>query len=244
MNRFFFIVLIYFFIFVFLHTEKVFALNMSNTDYILHMGNLDTASGKPNDLNYSLNFTLGQTTPGKSVEPGYSLYSGFQYVTSKEKFTFTISPLTIDFGILTPNNPVTRQQKLSVIKGSSGGYLITAFENHPLSNPAGAQIPNTTCDNGNCNDKNAGFWRSTLTYGFGYRCEYTTDSLCSTDFQKENFYKQFADESINKMPENIVSGDNTVSSRQETLTYKVNIPTSQFPGDYSNTITFIAVPTF
>jgi len=220
------------------------ALTMSNANYTLHMGNMDTVTGKSTNSSYQLNQSLGQTAPGLYSGANYTVRSGFQYVLTSNKFRFTVSPTVIDFGTLSATNPVTRTQTLTINSGSAKGYSVTAAENHSLlfnegvpaavpfsGTMAGKQIPNTTCDSGTCSETTAGAWTSSLTYGFGY-------SLDTVN------YKQFADISNNKTAQVVMSGSNTGKSVQAQITYKVNIATTQLPGLYSNQVTYIALPGF
>lgn len=218
------------------------AQTMSNSSYILQMSNLNTAAGKPTGDSYKLNLTVGQTAPGLYTGDNYKIRAGFQYISSIIRFSFSISQTVIDFGTLTATNPVTRASDLTISNGSANGYSITASENHQLQVAAsGALIPDATCDNGTCTPTTSAAWTNTLTYGFGYRCDNVTGTDCASGFSDATYYKQF---SASPSAQTVMSGTNVGKNKKSTITYKVNISGTQAAGLYTNTIAYIATPTF
>lgn len=221
------------------------AQTMKNDSFIIQMGNLNELSGKSTGSGYNLNQTGGQVAPGLYSGTNYKARAGFQYISSIVKFRFSISATSIDFGTLTPTNPILRDNTLTVSNQSAGGFVVKAFENHPLMVPTtGATIPDTTCDNGSCSETSASSWTSTLTYGFGYRCD-GVDSVnyCPADFTGLDSYKQFSDVAKNEKAQTVMKGA-TGRNQKAKITYKVNISATQFAGLYSNAITYIATPTY
>lgn len=229
----------------FLTSVKTEAFTMSNLQYILEMGNLNSFAGKKSNAQFTLTDTGGQLAPGLFSGSNYKVRAGFQYIYSIIAFRFSISSLFIDFGIVTPTNPVTRTNTLTISNGSAYGYDVTAFENHQLLVPAsGALIPNTTCDNGTCTTTTSASWTSSLTYGFGYRCDNVTGTDCASGFTTSSFYKQFPDQSGSQTPVAVMSGTNVGRNKKVEITYKVNISGTQPAGSYINTITYVATPTY
>ncbi len=225
-----------------LNTVPASALNMTGANYIIQMENLNTAAGKPTGANYKVNLTVGQTAPGLYSGTNYKVRSGFQYINSIIKFAFSIDNRFIDLGTLTATTPVTRVNTLTVSNGSAHGYAVTANENHQLQVPvSGALIPDTTCDNGTCSPTTSAAWTSTLTYGFGYRCDNVSGTDCASGFTTSTFYKQFA---ASPSAQTVMSGTNVGKNKQVTITYKVNISSTQAAGLYGNVITYVATPTF
>jgi hypothetical protein len=204
------------------------------------------ASGNPSNTSYKVTFTAGQTAPGLYTGTNYKVKAGFQYVYTLFPFSFSITNHNIDFGIITPANPVTRTSTLSVNNKSAGGFIVTATESGQLSSPAtGGIIPDTTCDSGTCTEVTAGAWVSSLAYGFGYRCDLVSGTnYCSSDFSTSTYYKQFPDSSKLESPQTIFSSTQTGKNQQALITYKVNVSNSQPAGTYKNVISFIATPTF
>ncbi len=218
------------------------AQTMSNSNFILQMGNFNTAAGHPSGGGFSLNLTVGQTAPGLYVGNNFKVRSGFQYINSIIPFAFTISNTFIDFGTLSPTTPVTRTNTLTVSNGSAFGYQVTASENHPLLVPSSGQtIPDTTCDSGTCTQTNPGAWVSTLTYGFGYSCTNLSGSDCTAGFSNGANFAPFA---ASPSAVIVMSSLNVGRNRQSQITYKLNISGTQAAGTYTNVINYIATPSF
>lgn len=223
------------------------ALTMTNNNYILNMGTLNSGSGIGSNSNYKLGTTIGQTAPGLFSGTNYIVRSGFQYVSTSSAvfFSFSVSSTLIDFGSISPTNPITRTNILSVSPNGVTGYQVTASENTPLTIANSlVTIPDTTCDAGNCSQTTAAPWTSTLTYGFGYRCDNVSGSDCSQDFATPTVYKQFANIANAEQAATVMNGIGASTNKQAQITYKVNISGAQQAGIYTNGITYIATPTF
>lgn len=217
-----------------------FAQTMTNSFFKIIMGNLNMAAGNVANSVYNLSLTAGQTAPGLYVGTNYKVKAGFQYVRpGKIAFVFTLSPNLIDFGVITPTNPITRTVNLTISSGSAKGFTVIASENQPLTSQ-NSVIPNTTCDNGDCSTLKATSWASSLAYGFGYRCDNIAGTNCSTIFS-DTFYKPFA---LSPTSDTIMRSTTGGKSRKSQLTYKVNVSGSQTPGLYTNIVTYIAAPGF
>src|SRR3989344_1742077 len=201
--------------------------SMSNNDYIIKTENLDTA---PN------------THPVRNNEVKPSMQKPKEHIPSSAPFSVALSSDIVDFGALSPTNPIIRTVDLTVSNIPSYGYSVLAFENNALKNSK-AFIPNATCDDGQCNQENGTAWTNVLTYGFGYRCDNLIGNDCDASFFKPNFYKHFSDNSASQYPQSIISGMGS-GNRSVRLSYKVNISGTQTQGVYNNIITYIAVPNF
>lgn len=224
-------------------TIHVYAINMSNSLYYLQMGNLDSFASRKSGSGYILQDTGGELGPGLYSGTNYIVRAGFQYVPRGTQFSFKVSSQLVDFGTLSASNPVTRTQTLTISNGSTYGYQVTASENHQLlESVSGARIPDTSCDNGTCTPSTPATWTNPLTYGLGYRCDNVSGSGCI--FSTANQYAPFANKEYLQTPQAILSGSGLVKSAQSTITYKVNVSGTQGPGDYTNTINYIATPTF
>lgn len=226
------------------------AFEMSNLWFIIHFANLNSGAGIATGENTKLVDTLGETGAGYFSGKNYKICAGFyggitQCQAPISFFSFTISNNLIDFGILDPNAPVDRTNFLTVTNTSENGYVVTAFEDHPLALPgSNAQIPDTTCDDGLCTPTTSGPWvvhsGSSLTYGFGYRCDDESGKNCSSGFADPTYFKSFG---ATESAAVVMSGTKGQGLKSQ-VTYRANIAASQAPGLYSNTITFIATPTF
>ena len=236
-------------------TNQTFAQVMSNGSFRIEMGNLNSIAGESTGSNYNLSITSGETASGLYSGTNYKVRAGFQYIPRGAPFSLSISNTLIDFGVLSPTNPVTRTTTLTISNTKASSYQVTATENHQLIvNRTGAIIPDTTCDNGNCNQTRAGEWSNTLTYGFGYRCDSisvassgTSSPSCVTGdssfSSNKNYFKQFSDASKKETSQVVVKGGKG-KSQKATVTYKVNIPSSQATGNYTNAVTYVATPNF
>lgn len=216
---------------------------MKNDSYILKWGNLNSFAGKASGGAGTVTFTGGQTAIGLYTGTNYKVRSGFQYIYSIIPFTFSISNVVINFGILTPGEPLNRTTTLTVSNGSAYGYQVTTQENNPLRVlSTGKTIPDTTCDAGTCTETTAAAWTSPLTYGFGYRCDNVSGTDCNTDFATSTFYKQFASSESAELAQPVMIGTTVTTSRSSQVTYKLNISATQPAGLYQNVITYIATP--
>ncbi len=225
--------------------EQVEAFTMSNANWVIDFGNLNMTSGKPTGPNYKVSNTVGEIASGLYTGTNFTVRAGFQYVYSIIPFRFTITGLEINFGSLTPTNPVTRTNTLTIYNGTANGYSVKAYEDHSLLKVGtGSLIPDTTCDSGTCNEVTSSAWANTLTYGFGYRCDNVTGTDCANGFSTSTFYKQFANNTYNESPVAVMTGTNVGRNKKVQITYKVNISGTQPAGDYFNQIIYLAVPTF
>jgi len=219
---------------------------MRSSDYELQMPNLNFASGNVSSTNYKLGFTGGQNAPGLYTSTGYKVMAGFWYLKTIIPFSFSISNTVVDFNSLSVGIASTAATTLTVSAGGAGGYQVTVQENHQLLiDSIGALIPDTTGDNGDISESNAGTWAQNTTYGFGYTL-YGNDvpSPFPTSAPAGNYYKQFADASKNETPQIVMSRSAVGKNRTATLIYKVNVSATQPAGRYHNVITYIATPSF
>lgn len=198
---------------------------MKSEDYQLQSPNLNFSSG-----NISSQNILGTKT-NSYASTGYRLSAGFGYVKSTIPFSFSVSNQVIKFDTLASGTPQTATALLTISAGGTGGYQVTAYENHPpKSDSLDATIPDTTGDKGNITEGIEGPWSLETTFGFGY----TMSSL----------YKQFADFSKGEPPEAIMVSSAIEKNQTATITYKINVSAVQPAGKYHNVITYVATPTF
>lgn len=220
------------------------AQTMSSQNYILK-GDVNTAGGQSSNQNSKLNLTVGQTAQEKTQNTNYKIQQGQQYIRSSDFFVFTVTLSAIDFGVLSPTNPIIRTSTIKVSNPSSKGYSVSISEDHPLQASNSASfIPDTTCDSGVCSESIASAWTSTLSFGFGYRCNNLKGADCASDFSNQNFYKQFANTSTKETPQVIMQSNSISKGKEAQIVYKLNIAGTQPSGSYSNTISLIASPNY
>lgn len=224
-------------------TPSASAITMSNQSFILQT-ELNTAGGTAKSSLFKADISVGQTVAGKS-EKNYTARMGFQYLRFSKTFLFSVTDTLIDFGILSPTTPVTRTSTLTVYPGSTNGYQVLAATDRPLTAENNIYtIPDTTCDTGSCATDRPEKWANILTYGFGYRCDNVFGSVCNSAFSDKTFYQPFAPASKKKNPQVIMEGRVAKAKGSATITYRVNISTTQPAGRYTNAITYVANPGF
>jgi hypothetical protein len=220
------------------------AQTMSNSLYMIQMGNLNSISGKPTGSGFKLLYTSGQTAPGLYTGTNYKVRAGFEYIKSIIPFRFAITNTFIDFGSVSPTFPVLRTSLLTISNGSAFGYQVTVSDNHNLrANDSGAEIPPAACgDSGpTCTTTSAGPWTSTTTYGFGYRCDNQSGTDCDPQFATSTYYRPFAASPAAVM---VMSGAVVGKNKVTQVTYKLNVSGNQAAGLYTNVINYIATPNF
>lgn len=213
-----FILIVFAFIFL---KSRIIAQTISNNNYTIQGGDIEQKT--------LINPEDSQNQPSGSSSDMYS-----------EPFSFSLSDNLVDYGPLTPTNPVFRTTELIISRGSSWGYSVFSFEDHELRDPNNNFIPDTTCDNGACSETVSAQWSGNLSFGFGYRCENPDNSGCIEDFSKADYFKQFANDSKSEPSQPILNSFNP--SKKAIIKYKVNISGNQNKSNYSNSIILIAVP--
>ena len=220
---------------------------MESDSYKLKFPNLNMTSGSKSSDNYNILDTVGQTAPGEYASSGFYVKAGFPYIKTIIPFSFTISDLSIDFSDLIPSTFSTLTNTLTVSFGGAGGYSVVASEDHPLQLPGAAtNIPDTNCDT-SCDEITADVWTNTGKYGFGYHM--SGDDIPAAFIDPDppylkQFYKQFADESALETSQEVMGSSDVGTNRVATVTYKINISSSQGAGKYENSIMFLATPTY
>lgn len=214
---------------------------ITSPNYVIQMPNFNSGAGIPSSSNYNVSSTIGQTAPGLYSSAGYRVKAGFQYIYSIIPFSFSISSISIDLGHLTPGTPTTATNTLTVSAGGAGGYQVKASENNALKiNSSGKVIPDTTCDT-TCSETAAGTWTSNSSYGFGFNI---SGNDIPSDFINTTYYRDFANISLGKTPQVVMSSIYVGSARQSTVTYKVNVSGAQAAGTYQNIIMYTAIPSY
>jgi len=227
-----------------------FAQNFTSPNYQIQFGNFNMTSGKKNSSSYTLTDTVGQNAPGKYSSTGYTAKAGFQYIyDTLEKFSFSISDLDLPFGSLTPNVGSTQSNIITITTPSGHGYEILAIANHPLLANDNT-IPDTSCDNNDCNKTTSAPWTLPTAYGFGFNAlgintsGVVTNIGTSNYFTDSTYYRPFSSQSAGDLPQVFMSENIPVKEHLAKITYKINISHDQASGTYSNNINLIAIPKY
>lgn len=225
--------------------QPVLAERLESDSYVIQFGNFNVTSGEKSSASYSLTDTVGQVGAGPYGEYGTSSYfvgGGFQYIYQIDRFSFTISDLSIELGQLTPGSHSTDSNALTITTRGAGGYTVYAYERAPLTQVSGSEtIPNTTCDSGTCSYTTAGVWSNQSIPGFGYNM---SGHDVPAGFVDGTYFKAFADDAQSQPMQAVMSSANAANQRQATVTYKAGVSGSQASGNYETDIVFVAVPGF
>lgn len=225
-----------------LSPDRAYAEITTNDNWTIEIKDLNLATD-PTVNNHKKLPMEAPLPPGSYSGKNYKIKSGFKNLPPLAPFSFNISNGIIDYGPLSPTNQIYRTSNLSISNMSNKRFIIIGYEDHPLfTTESNSFIPDSTCDNGSCSQVRSALWTNTLTYGFGYRCDNVSNNDCLIDFNLDNYYKQFSDQSKNETEQTIMSSNLPGSNHETQITYKVNISKTQPKDPYSNTITYIAVP--
>lgn len=231
----------FFLVFSFVFSLSVAAETMKSENYKLQMGQFNMFGGQKSSESYKLVDTGGQLGPGIYTGEGYVVRSGFLYFKKIAPFTFSISDALITFEGLTANNWQIEKSTLTVNMGSARSYKVEGGENHPLLNLSDKKtiIADFSGDNGKCTTPiKACSWVVSSTYGFGYNLR--GDDVVG--FEKEDYFKQFADLSDGEVAAELMENGNTSGKREAVVSYKINISKNQKTGVYENTVLYTAIP--
>lgn len=224
----------------------VLAENLESDSYIIQFGNFNITSGEKSGDTYTVTDTVGQSFAGPYGEYGVSNYflgSGFQYIYQIKPFQFVISNTNINLGLLTAQAHNTAAHTLLINAPNAGGYTIYAYEAHPLQTVDGSYaIPDTTCDNNDCDETVATIWQDTGVGGFGFNIQGVD---VAPDFTSSNHFRQFANKAATspvEPMEAIMSTTSAAFDRLSTVTYKAGLSGSEAAGRYQTSVVYVAVP--
>ncbi len=219
------------------------AQTMSNNNYILQFGEFNQISGVLRNQQHAVTLDVGEN----SSQPLQSTsFTAAKDENNKKEatFSFQIEDMLIDFGSLTPTNPVSRNTAITISNPFHTGYTIQTFQNNTLSTAEiGDSIPNTSCDNGSCTQGVGSAWTSTLVYGFGYRCDTEIKNVCF-GFENLQSFKRFPTVKNSEKTEIMAQLLSPQKDTELQITYKVNISKTQKSGSYRNNITLLAIPNY
>lgn len=218
---------------------------LESSSYIIQFGNFNVTSGEKSGTNYKVTDTVGQTGAGPYGEfgsSGYFVGSGFQYIYPLDQFSFTISDTDINLGELSTSAHNTDTNVLTVTAPTAGGYQVYAYEQHPLKLLNGtAIIPDTTCDNGDCDETVAKVWTDTAIGGFGFNL---VGDDAAVDFIDSTYFRQFANNAAAEPMQVIMSNSGYSVDRSATATYEAGLFGSEASGTYGTAIIYIAIPSY
>lgn len=213
---------------------------MSSQNYQIQGANLNMTSGNKSSTNFKLSDVVGQTAAGLFASKGFIIQAGFLNGAAGETFSFKVSPLTLDYGDLTPNAPKEKEITMSIVTGNFPGYSVRAIENLPPTTTALAEILDTVCDapQSPCTAIQGALWIKNSTYGFGYRLSGRT---VPQDFYKDGIYRPFPASRRNEQPVLVMQSQAKKVKDSATMNVKINIGPNQPVGQYRNVLSFTAL---
>ncbi len=219
------------------------AQRLESDSFVIQFGNFNMTSGEKSSTTYDLTDTVGQSFAGPFGAYGSSNYfvgAGFQYIYQINPFRFTISDTTVDLGELTVGSHNTANNVLTITTGGASGYTVYAYELYPLRHQnGGADIPDTTCNAGTCDETTAQIWTTGTVPGFGFNA---TGATVPTDFVNSTYFRQFANREAAETMQVVMSSNNIGEADQATITYKAGISGTQAAGNYQTGVVYVAVP--
>ncbi len=169
----------------------------------------------------SLSFTINPVNSGTSV--------------AGKSTDVTSTAVSVPFGTLTTGVAKHIAQYLAVYTNADSGYIVTAQEDGSMRKSTGTTIPDLSATPAD-NDANDGFGfslanktgtdaTSNLVYNFG-----------GATFQSRSF--------PTSTPVQIMSNSGAITTKEVYVVYRLRVPQTQPPGDYSNLVTYIATATY
>lgn len=167
----------------------------------------------------------------------------------------TATATTIAFGTIAAINTFYHGcNNLTVGTNGSSGFAVTGQENDSLYDSsittASTTIYDSSGDSGSMSETASSIWGTASNNGFGYACYDSTGDVCvlNTTSQYRAFACTGADGVCNpgtggKSPETVLSSS-TATSTVSWIEYKLSVSPVQAAGNYTNTITYIATPTY
>lgn len=227
--------------FFLLANQSVLSDRLESESFVVTFGNFNVTSGEKSSSTYDLTDTVGQVANGPYGQYGLSGYfvgGGFQYIYQIDTFSFRITDVTVELGELAPNTHAIAAHDLIINTKGAGGYYIYAYEKNPLRHVSGSpDIPDTSCNAGTCSISSAAIWNNTAVPGFGYNM---SGNDVPPDFIDTNYFRPFGI-GFSQM-QIVMSSSNIANNRTATVTYKAGASGSQAAGDYTTTVSYVAVP--
>ena len=206
------------------YTEAAFSENYKINADVIGVG------GEAGDSeSYMLKDTLGEPIIGPGTSETYKTKAGFWYMVTTA-ISLIVDSNTVNLGTLTPGTPVTGQTIISVATDAWDGYDLYTSQNHQMLHmDTVTTIPNYSCDIGTpCLWSGVGLGFSVTAgtsveakWGTSPNFKYAYFPLSPTVFHQKSGYLSGVD--------------------QTTVGYKLDAPSTQKSGTYSNIITYTAM---
>ncbi len=205
---------------------------MSSSNYQINADVISSGGSLGTSTNYTLNDTVGEDVVGTGSSTTYILKDGFWHMVNTY-VQFSVDSSVVDFGTLTPGTPVTGQNVLSVTTDAWNGYTLSIHKDHRLRHTNGSD---EIADHAGTIATPLA-WSAPNTLGLGFSVAAGTNveatwgsgtkyaavpTGSATVFHTKTGYRSPADTT--------------------TLTYKLDVPSTQRSGHYTNTVTYTVMP--
>lgn len=192
--------------------------------------------------NYTLIDLVGQTSAQVFASKGYLINSGFQNKAGNSSLAFSITPLSVNFGLLEAKKISYDSLIFTASSGEFPGLEVFVSQNKPLSTAGGAQIPDTICNaslNKICAKDLANIWTNSDSYGFGFNLQ---GNAVPADFKSSDFFRPFASLSNKEQAVKILESTQKKATLNAKMTLKLNVSKNQPVGIYQNVLNFTVLP--
>jgi len=197
--------------------------------YKINADVIGTGGSSSTTGSYALKDTIGEPIIGPGTSDNYKAKAGFWYMVTTV-ISLLVDSNTVNLGTLTPGTPVDGQSVISVTTDAWGGYDLYASQNHQmLHTDTVTTIPNYSCDIGTpC------LWSGT-GLGFSVTAGTTVESKWGTSPNFKYAYFPLSPTIFHQKSGYLSGADQT------TVSYKLDAPSTQKSGVYSNIITYTAM---
>jgi hypothetical protein len=133
-------------------------------------------------------------------------------------------------------------QRLSCVTNANNGYVVTVFEDGPMTNIAdGSTIPDTNCDGGGCTITTPALWSTYVNSGWGYTVH--NINVGTTTLSYQSGYKPFGDGVVNA--KEVMKNTTTPTTTERAyVCYRATASTVQKAGNYESKLVYTATATF
>lgn len=211
----------------FLFSESVLA--SSSANYRIESDVIGIGGNSSGSASYNISDTLGQPVVGLGASTNYKVQDGFWH-TVNFSISLAIDSQNLSLGTIMPGTPVSGQTTISVITDAWGGYDLLASQNHAMTHTDAV----TTIADYSCSITSPCTWSG---QGLGFTVNLGTSVEAKWGTSPNYNYASFPlAQTVFHAKGGYVSGvDQTV------VGYRLDVPTTQKSGQYSNIITYTAM---
>ena len=207
----------------------VFVFAASSANYRIESDVIGIGGNSSGSASYNLSDTMGQPVIGLGTSTNYKVQEGFWH-TVNFSISLAVDSRNLSLGTITPGTPVTGQTAISVITDAWGGYDLLASQNHAMTHSDAV----TTIADYACAIASPCAWSG---QGLGFTVNSGTSVEAKWGTSPNYNYAYFPlSQTVFHSKSGYVSGvDQTIAG------YKLDVPTTQKSGQYSNIITYTAM---